>query len=257
MPKLWRVMPKRISLSTTIAVISALAAIASAFFSYNQNKILRKQLYLHVRPEVSIGLSVFKKAAYFQPVLSVRNRSPVNLLSLSADYHVFQFDKATKKLRDQPTSSLTSEQSFQGHALFQKKLEPNDFAATELGSVISASSTPTPRSIFVFVVFCTHYREGDMERFDDQRIFFFEGGKVFDHPDFMAHADYERIFSLINTVRPPEFASLRDMPAELVLKKPKGNEKSGEPERGNTSNQKTSVKPPSAPSGIRMLFTDE
>jgi hypothetical protein len=111
---------KRISVPTSIAVISAVAAIASAFFSYNQNQVLRTQLHLHVRPEVAIGLSVLKKESYFQPVLTIRNQSPVNVVSLSADYQSYQYNKATKRLRDQPTSSLTDEQSFKGHVVFQK-----------------------------------------------------------------------------------------------------------------------------------------
>ena len=250
-------MLKRIPLSTTIAVISALAAIASAFFSYNQNKMLRHQLYLNIRPEVSINLSIFKKNNYFQPLLSVRNQSPVDILSLSADYQFFQFDKATKKFRDQVTSFLTTEQLFQRHVLFQKKLEPNDLVAAELSNVISVIPSQNPRSIFVFVVFSTHYREGDMERFDIKKIFFFEGGRVFQQADFMSHPDYERIFPLINTVRPPDYGSLGDMDAELVLENLKGNKKNAEPESGSTKNKNATRKLPPKPSGIRLLFTDE
>jgi hypothetical protein len=123
MKRFWRDISKRIPVLTAIAIISALAAIASAFFSYNQNQILRKQLHLHVRPEVAIGLSAFEKGAYFQSVLLIRNQSPVNIVSLSADYQFFQFDKATKRFRDQPTSSLTSEQYFKRHVLFQKNMK--------------------------------------------------------------------------------------------------------------------------------------
>ena len=109
--RLWHIIANRIpvSVSTAIAFISALAAIASAFFSCNQYQMQSKQLHLHIRPEVGIGLSIYKnkERGYFQPVLSIRNRSPVAVLSLSADYQFIQFDKATKKLRyNQPTSSL-------------------------------------------------------------------------------------------------------------------------------------------------------
>jgi hypothetical protein len=246
---------KKISVPTAIAVISAVAAIASALFSYNQNQVLRKQLHLHVRPEVAIGLSVLKKEAYFQPVLTIRNQSPVSVASLSADYQFFQYDKATKRLRDQPTSSLTGEQSFKGHVLFQKKMEANDFVITELGNVISTA--PTKRSIFVFVIFSTHYRESDMERFDNRKLYFFEDGKIFDQAGFMVHPDYETIFPLINMVRPPDLGSPENLPAETLLHRTKEEHNSVKTKTEKTKNQDDSRKPPSEPSGIRMLFTDD
>jgi hypothetical protein len=233
---------KRIPLSTLIAVISAFAAIASAYFSYNQNQIQRKQLHLHVRPEVTINLSVFKKEEYFQPVLSFRNKSPVNILSLSANYLFLQFDKATKRFRDKLSLFLSKEQVFQGYVLFQKKIEPNDLVAAELRDVICAS--PTPQSIFVFVVFSTHYREGDMERFDNRRIYFFDSGKIFDQADFIAHSDYDKMFPLINTVRPPDFSSLAGMWGELLLQKSQADDKDAK-----TNTEKTM--------GLRVIHSDK
>lgn len=246
---------KKISVPTVIAVISAVAAIASALFSYNQNQVLRKQLHLHVRPEVSVGLSVLKKEDYFQPVLTIRNQSPVSMVSLSADFQVFQYNKATKRFRDQSTSSLTPEQAFKGHVLFQKKMEANDFVTAELGNVISTA--PTKGSIFVFVVFSTHYRESDMERFDNRKIYFFEDGKIFDQASFMVHPDYENIFLLINTVRPPDWGSPENLPAETLLHRAKAEHNSVKTKADKTKNQDASRKPPSELSGVRMLLTDE
>lgn len=232
---------KRISIPTTIAVISAVAAIASAFFSYNQNQVLRKQLHLHVRPEVAVGLSILKKEAHFQPVLTIRNQSPVNVVSLSADYLFFQYDKATKRLRDESISCLIGEQSFKGHVVFQKKIEANDFVTAELGTVISTA--PTKGSIFVFVVFSTYYRASDMERFDNRKVYFFEDGKIFDQASFMAHPAYESIFPLINTVRPPDLDSPENLPAETLLNRAKAEHDSVKAKMEKTKNQDDSRKP--------------
>ena len=151
---------------------------------------------------------------------------------------------------------LTSEQSLQAHVLFQKKIEPNDVVAAELGNVISDS--PTPKSIFVFVVFSTYYREGDMERFENRSTHFFDNGKVFDLAGFMPHPDFDKISPFINTVRPPDWASLiRDLPAEMVIHKPRADQNDAERTTNNPKNQDDTRQPLPAPSDIRIIFTDE
>jgi hypothetical protein len=125
----------------------------------------------------------------------------------------------------------------------------------ELGSVISTA--PTKGSIFVFVIFSTYYRESDMERFDNRKVYYFQDGKIFDQASFMAHPAYENIFPLINTVRPPDFGSPENLPAATLLNKAKAEHDSVKTKMEKTKNQDDSRKPPSQPSGIRMLFTDE
>lgn len=252
-------MIKRIPISTIISVVSAIAAIASAFFAYYQGTITHKQLYLHIRPQISIEMSFTKRYDYLQPVLSIRNRSPINIVALSVDYQFLLFDRVAKKFHYQ-WSSLTSEQVFQDHLIFRKKLEPNHFMVAELGDVIQANHNKYSKSIFIFVLFSTHYRESDMERFDNKKIFFVEEGKIFQHSDFMALPDYEKIFPVINSVQPPNYGSFRNVSGELMLKNSKSVRNRTEAERAKTSKEDPgshSRKPPPEPTGIRIFHTDE
>lgn len=249
----------RISVSTIVSILAALAAIFSAFFAYNQNKMVRRQLNLHISPEISIDLNIFKKHGYFQPVLSIRNESPINIISLSADYYFLHFDKTDKKFSYQG-SSLTDEQFFQRHLLYQKKLESNDFCVAELGNVISAKTNEFSGSIFIYIVFSNYYRESDMKPFDNKRIFIFEDGKIYKHTDFMNHPDYENILPILSIPQPPDFGSFKNISGDILLdyfKKGKNDKQLENSNQDQEMQENNSQKKPPKPKGMRMFHTNE
>ena len=247
------------SVSTIVSVLAAIAAIISALFAYNQNKMVRRQLNLHISPEISIDLNIFEKHGYFQPVLSIRNESPINIISLSSDYYFFHFDKSDKKFSYQG-SSLTEEQFFQRHLLYQKKLESNDFCVAELGDVISVKANEFLGSIFIYIIFSNYYRESDMKRFDNKRIFIFENGKIYQHTDFMNHTDYVNILPILNVSRPPDFCSFKNISGDILLdhfKKRKNGKKLENSNQDKEMQQNNTEKRPPKLKGIRMFHTNE
>jgi hypothetical protein len=252
-----RAKDKRFSISTIIAVISAITAVASAFFAYHQTTILRKQLYVHIQPKISIALNLYEKN-YLQPVLTIRNLSPINIVSLGADYQFLNFSKSKREFVYQG-SSLTKEQFFQRYPLYEKKLEPNDFVSAELGDVITGDREKNTGNIFIFVIFCTYYRESDMEKFNRKEAFFCEDGKIFTHSDFLSNPNYEDMLMTIQETEPPSKESFKNVSGDLLVKK--FNEVKKGMESKDTGQVKESVKEspprPGPPRGMRLLHTNE
>lgn len=252
-----RTKDKRFSISTIIAVISAITAVASAFFAYHQTNILRKQLHGHIQPKISIDLNLYDKN-YLQPVLTIRNLSPISIVSLVADYQFFNFNKSKREFVYRG-SSLTTEQFFQRYPLYEKKLEPNDFISAELGDVITAEREKNTGNIFIFVIFCTYYRESDMEKFNRKEVFFCEDGKIFTHSDYLSNPNYEDMLMTIREIEPHLKESFKNVPGDLLVKN--FNQIRKGPESKDTGQVKKSVKEspprPEPPGGMRILHTNE
>ena len=208
---------KRFSISSIIAVISAITAVASAIFAYHQTTILRKQLHVHVQPKISIDLNFYKRG-YFQPVVTIRNLSPIKIVSLGADYQFLNFSKSKKRFVWQG-SSLTTKQFFQNYPLYEKKLEPNDFVSAELGDVIAGEREKHTGNIFIFVIFVVYYRESDMEKFNRKEVFFWEDGKLFTYSDFISNPNYEDMLMTIQETEPPSKESFKNVPGDTLIKK--------------------------------------
>jgi len=252
-----RAKDSRLSISTIIAVISAITATASALFAYHQTTILRKQLHLHIQPEISIGLNLYKNG-YLQPVVTIRNLSPINIVSLGADYQFLNFSKSKRKFVWQG-SSLTTEQLFQRYPLYEKKLEPNDFVSAELGDVIAAEREKHTGNIFIFVIFGVYYRESDMQKFSRKEAFFCEDGRILTHSEFLSNPNYEDMLMTIGKTEPPPTKSFENVPGDLLvqkfdeIRKGMGSKDTGQVKESVKENPKI----PKPPSRIRLVHTNE
>ena len=248
---------KRFSISTIIALISVSIAAASALFVYHQTTILRKQLHVNIQPKINIDLNLYEKG-YLQPVLTIRNLSPISIVSLRADYQFLNFSKSKRKFVYQG-SSLTNEQVFQRYPLYEKKLEPNDFVSTELGDVIAAEREKNTGNIFIFVIFYAYYRESDMEKFKSNEVFFCEDGKIFTHSEFLSNPNYEDMLMTIRETESPSNESFKNVPGDLLVKK--FNEIRKGLGSKDTDQVKESVKEsppkPEPPRRMRLLHTNE
>jgi len=225
-------------ISPWLSIISILIAIFAVFITYSQYQLAKKQMFLHVAPDVNIKLTTYIKRGHYQPVLFVRNLSPINISSLKANYLFCIFNKSTKQI-DSGWTALTPEQYEQSNLIFRKRLEPNDYCSAETGTVIGIKSDKIESAIFIYLIHLTFYRESDMKRFDMQKIYFFENGKIFEHKDFMSHPDYDKIIETIKWAQIPQFDTLGDIP----LKDSGQNKKAGPPGKG-----------PPAPIGIRVEY---
>jgi hypothetical protein len=243
----------KLQISTVIAVLSAIAAVASALFSCQQTRALTSQLHLHIEPEVEIGFSFLDKHQTFQPIISLRNASPINVVSLSADYVFLRFNKNTNTISWQG-SLLPPEQYLQGHLIFEKKLEPNDYVARETGDVLSSDNELNEDDIFIFAVFSFYYCEPDMKCFNKRIFFFVEKGKVIQHPNFINHVNYKDIAPILNGIEPPSFGSLHGAPGEFLLKRGQKNSSDSETEQNNKIESRN-LGGPLPLTGIKVLHT--
>jgi len=251
---------KRFSFTTTIAVISAIAAVASALFAYYQTTVVRKQMYVHIEPKVSLDLNIYNyKKRYLQPVLIIRNLSPINIVSVGADYQFLNFSKSQRKFVWKG-SSLTGDQLFQRYPLYEKKLEPNDFIAAELGDVIEAKKEKTLGNVFIFVIFCDYYRQSDMQKFSRREVFFYVDGRLLRHSQFLSDPSYDDIFTTVQNAEPTSHESLDDMPGDLILNKFNEIKKgmgSKETSPSKESLKKSPAKQPAQPSRMRLQHNNE
>jgi hypothetical protein len=136
--------------------------------------------------------------------LLIRNLSPINISSLKANYLFLKFNKSTK-LIDDAWAALTPEQNEQSNLIFRKRLEPNDSCSGETGSVIGVKSEAMKSNVFIYLIQLTFYRESDMKRFDMQKIYLFEDGKILEYKDFMNHSDYDKIIESVKLFQVPQF----------------------------------------------------
>jgi hypothetical protein len=171
---------------------------------------------------------------------------------------LLNFGKSKKKFVWQGFS-LTHEQFFPKYPLYEKKLESNDFVSAELGDVIAAEPEKNTGNIFIFVIFCTYYRESDMEKFDRKEVFFCEDGKVFTYSDFLSNPNYENMLMTIEETEPPLKGSFKNVSGDILMKK--FNEIRKGRESKDTIKVKESVKKgpptPEPPRGIRLMHTNE
>lgn len=252
-----RTKDKRFSISTILSVISLIIAAASALFVYHQTTILRNQLHVHIQPKISIDLNLYEKG-YLQPVLTIRNLSPISIVSLGADYQFLNFSKSRREFV-YLGSSLTNEQFFQRYPLYEKKLEPNDFVSAELGDVIAAEREKNKGNIFIFVIFCAYYRESDMEKFNRKEVFFCEDGKIFTNAEFLSNPNYEDMLMAIRETEPPLKESFKSVPGDLLTKKFNEIRKGlGPKDTGQVMESIKESPPKPAPlRRIRLLHTNE
>lgn len=220
-----------------LAIASLIIALSSSIFTYMQYNIANRAFYSHINPELSFNLSAYKKQNYFQPIIKIKNSSPINIVSLTSDFILLQYNKNRKKFHLIPNSALIENQVIKEHLIFEKNLDPNGFIYSELGMVISTDSKD---SVFIFIIFSTYYRQTDMEEFKKKKIYFFENGKFIDQRDYLEHPEYKKLFTYINSLPAPTFSdvSLRQTPFKIGEK------------------AKINPKTPAAPSGIRMMLTD-
>ena len=224
-------------ISPWLSILSIIVAIFAASISYNQYQLVKKQMYLHIGPDVNIKLTTHIKNGYYQPVLLIRNLSPINISSLKANYLFLKFNKSTKVIDDAWTT-LTQEQFDQSNLIFRKRLEPNDYCSAETGNVIGVKSETIKSNIFIYLTFLTFYRESDMKRFDIKKIYFFDDGKIFEHKDFINHPDYERIIETIKLAQLPEHDTLRYIPKK---------------DGGQKEKSESREKLPPPPAGMRLV----
>ena len=181
------------SIAIGISLLALLVAAFSAYYSYDQDKIIKDINYFHIDPEIEC---IFNYPQIDLPTIIIKNKSPIKIVSFELSHTFYEFDKGNKEISLYYSVGNTIDDFAGRNAIFEQELDPHEIVYMPLPKLEQDGHHPT-NMIFVYLFDMSYYRATDMKYYSERRLYFVDNGTIYNHSEFMKAADYSDIMKCI------------------------------------------------------------
>lgn len=160
-----------------ISFFALIVAVISLAISLRSCQLVEVTNYLHIIPQLEVSYLQNENSDF----LVLRNKSPIDIISLSVNYRAYGFDKEQNRYRIVMAGGKNIIDDLWENWIYKTKLAPNKIVSEFLGELSSGSKSPQGKFIVVRVFNIVYYRPSDMSRFEKREIFFLDGGKIYSY----------------------------------------------------------------------------
>jgi hypothetical protein len=189
------------SIAIGISLLALIIAGFSAYYTYDQDKIIKDLNYFHVDPKIECILNYPQNDL---PIVIIKNKSPIKIVSFGLSHTFYEFNKESKNISLYYSVGNTIDDFAGENAIFEHELDPHGIVYMSLPKLEQDGHHPKDM-IFIYLFDISYYRATDMKYYSERRLYFVDNGTIYNHSEFLKTQYYNNIMDNIDKYSPKRY----------------------------------------------------